>query len=109
MKVYVENDNRFLGNSSGRLLTHSNYNIAYYKVLNTNRHIAIISLNSMNIHGISTVVISDYKDEPLWKQDMHMRMGQKPRKIETRKVIQVQEISVDEAIKYQFKVYKIKY
>lgn len=107
MKVYIEKSKRFIGSRTVANLGYVGTDIAYYKILQTNRHLAIISPIGRNVHGINIVAIREIKKEPLWKQDMQIRMGRMPRNIETQRTFNVHELSPEDASKYVVEVYEI--
>ncbi len=107
MEVYIEKSKKFIGSHPVANLSYIGTDIAYYKILQTNRHLAIISPMGRNIHGINLVTICESKKEPLWKQDMQIRMGRMPRNIETRRTFNVHELTPEDASKYVVEVYEI--
>ena len=107
MEVYIEKSKRFIGSRTVANLGYIGADIAYYKILQTNRHLAIISPIGRNVHGINIVTICESKKEPLWKQDMQIRMGRMPRNIETRRTFNVQELAPEDASRYVVEVYEI--
>lgn len=107
MEAYIEKSRRFIGSRTVANLNYVGADIAYYKILQTNRHLAIMSPIGRNIHGLNLVVICESKKEPLWKQDMQLRMGRTPRNIETRRTFNVQELTPEQASKYVVEVYEI--
>ena len=107
MEVYIEKSKRFIGSRTVANLSHIGADIAYYKILQTNRHLAIISPIGKNVHGINIVTICESKKEPLWKQDMQIRMGRMPRNTETRRRLNVQELAPEDASRYVVEVYEI--
>ena len=107
MKVYIEKSKRFIGSRTVANLGYIGTDIAYYKILQTNRHLAIISPIGRNVHGINLVTICESKKEPLWKQDMQIRMGRIPRNIETRRTFNVHELTPEDASRYVVEVYEI--
>lgn len=107
MEVYIEKSKRFIGSRTVANLGYIGTDIAYYKILQTNRHLAIISPIGRNVHGINIVTICESKKEPLWKQDMQIRMGRMPRNTETRRRLNVQELTPEDASRYVVEVYEI--
>lgn len=107
MEVVIRKSNKFIGTTTvNELKLLNRYNITYYKILNNNRHMAIIS-TSPRVHNINSVTIVEKQKMPLWKQDMQIRMGRIPRAQETRKTFRVQQLTLEEASKYRIEVYEI--
>lgn len=109
MDVVVEKSQRFLGTTTVNELEHrTNMNITYYRILNNNRHMAILN-RTCKLPRVSNVIIVEKQKLPLWKQDMQMRMGRIPKALESRRVVRVQEITPEEASKYRIEVYETRF
>lgn len=109
MDVVVEKSQRFLGTTTVNELKHrTNAHITYYKILNNNRHMAILSMTSA-LPSINTVILIEKHKLPLWKQDMQMRMGRIPKAQESRRLLRVQEITPEEASNYRIEVYETRF
>jgi hypothetical protein len=108
MRVYCDRDSRFVGTQTGYYLINSNIAYAYYVVPSTHRHIAISKIGRQPSDNITEILIKEKHQEQLWKQDMRMRCGQRPRDVESQRIIRVRQIDEEEAKKYRFDVYFIR-
>lgn len=73
------------------------YNVAYYRVLNSNRCIAVTNTYDNPQNGLTEIAIIEEHKVPLYKQAMDMQIGRKPRTVtQSQKIIRVRQITIDE-------------
>lgn len=103
MTVYCKKHPYFTCTMTTAVMDTMLVNAALYKAAN-NRHYAIITQNNEPVHDVNCIITTEEKDEPLWKQSMHLSMGQKPRKIRRDTQTYVMEIDREEAKMYKFTI-----
>lgn len=84
-----------------------NIAVSLYRVLGTNRHVALMDQNGYPLDGVHELVVTENNKVPLYKQAMDMQMGRKPKTAtQSRKVLRLKQISLDDDRSFQYKVYR---
>ena len=81
-------------------------NIGFYRILSTPRYIAIIPRNGARVTGLHEVILQEELKEPLYKQQMRIQMGMKPKAIIHRRPYRVQELGLEEVNNKLFEIYE---
>lgn len=80
-------------------------NPAIYKIIDSNRHIALIDERGKALNGIQQLVVDERVKIPLYKQAMQIQMGQKPKQYQQyQKIIHLRQLDVSEDRNYVYKV-----
>ena len=84
-----------------------NITVSLYRVLGTNRHVALMDQNGYPLDRIHELVVTENHKVPLYKQAMDMQMGRKPKTAtQSRKVLRLNQIAVEEDKGFQYKIYR---